>query len=431
MANSLAQRSPHPLALSFDTFDYRTEGLASGGFSSPFNTRSPSPSSVPFDFDSPWKLKQFTQVLLERLKTHRSTHSTLSQPTGSASNIPESASLRTVPLIDLVQAITTPPKNPVNIEKPYQTPLDLPSVATDLRPYTISPSTPCIVPAPLTNANTSVSDRIQAERKSPNHDLHEERLEQELRSQSPEPHYHDVNQGDELTVSDQDEFWMHKSESSIPDAANVPQSDFVEQALHLANETKGPKCTTEYEGSDHESVIGRSTFTEETSSTADATTLTLPSNVDHTAVFNYVFDVLDDAFSAFESNGKETSGSRPVDEMVLDLPEFDAPNLLFGLRPDRSSCWKGMLWLDGRYTALCKLRKRGFEGGFIYGAEIGEVEDVDGYGGVTLFMGQDRKIYYTSTSGWFEEDHDGIFEYKVHGGFELRDFNMGKVTPFI
>jgi len=61
--------------------------------------------------------------------------------------------------------------------------------------------------------------------------------------------------------------------------------------------------------------------------------------------------------------------------------------------------------------------------------EIGEVEDVDGYGGVTSFMGQGRKVYYTSTSGWSEEDDDGIFEYKVHGGFELRDFNVSKIIP--
>ena len=63
--------------------------------------------------------------------------------------------------------------------------------------------------------------------------------------------------------------------------------------------------------------------------------------------------------------------------------------------------------------------------------EIGEVEDVDGYGGVTLFMGQDRKVYYTSTSGWFEEDDDRIFDYKVHGGFELRDFNVSTIIPFV
>jgi len=67
---------------------------------------------------------------------------------------------------------------------------------------------------------------------------------------------------DEFTVSAQHEFWLRKSEASIPDSANIQPP--------VPHEAKGPEDATECEESDDESVISRSTFTEETSSTVDA-----------------------------------------------------------------------------------------------------------------------------------------------------------------
>jgi hypothetical protein len=63
-----------------------------------------------------------------------------------------------------------------------------------------------------------------------------------------------------------------------------------------------------------------------------------------------------------------------------------------------------------------------FENGFIYGVRIGGISDIDGYGDAMVFMGQDRKVYYTSEGGWFEEADEGFYEYLVHGGFDIQQF---------
>jgi len=65
-----------------------------------------------------------------------------------------------------------------------------------------------------------------------------------------------------------------------------------------------------------------------------------------------------------------------------------------------------------------------FENGFIYGVRIGGISDIDGYSDAIVFMGQDRKVYYTSAEGWFEEDDEGFSEYQVHGGFDIRQLSM-------
>ena len=63
----------------------------------------------------------------------------------------------------------------------------------------------------------------------------------------------------------------------------------------------------------------------------------------------------------------------------------------------------------------------------IYGVEICGVDDLDGYGGATFFMAQNRRVYYTSSAGWFEEDDEGYNQFQVHGGFEIQQFGMTKV----
>jgi hypothetical protein len=63
----------------------------------------------------------------------------------------------------------------------------------------------------------------------------------------------------------------------------------------------------------------------------------------------------------------------------------------------------------------------------MYGVKIGGVHDLDDYGGATLFMAQDRKVYYSSSEGWFEEDEEGYYQFQVHGGFDIEQVSRSKV----
>ena len=87
--------------------------------------------------------------------------------------------------------------------------------------------------------------------------------------------------------------------------------------------------------------------------------------------------------------------------------------------------------MNGRYTTLAKLRKKNFENGFIYGVEIGVIHAVDGYGHATVFMGQDRKVYYTSSAGWLRRTPKVVMSFRFNGGFDTRQFHMSAVLNII
>lgn len=57
-----------------------------------------------------------------------------------------------------------------------------------------------------------------------------------------------------------------------------------------------------------------------------------------------------------------------------------------------------------------------------YGVEIGGVDDLDGYGGATLFMA----ITLPLQDGSRKIGRD-IINFKVHGGFDLQHFSMTKM----
>jgi hypothetical protein len=173
-----------------------------------------------------------------------------------------------------------------------------------------------------------------------------------------------------------------------------------------------------------ESVTSRSTFSEESLPAIVAPPIVLPCNIDEAGFFDNLFHVLDDPFSDFEAKWHESFELLPSHEMVLRLPSFHAAQVLYGLRPDYSGCWTGFIHLHGRYSSLSKLLDNDSENGFIYGVRIGGISDIDGYGDAILFLGQDRKVYYTSEEGWFEDDDEEYYEYQVHGGVEMRQFGM-------
>jgi hypothetical protein len=295
----------------------------------------------------------------------------------------------------------------------------------------------------------TVSHRIQAEKKSPLHDFHEQRIERELQPPSPEPTSRSSEANDEVSTSDVRASAAHDElDTSFQDALCGGSSMKSEDSTELVNnnETALPASINSeirnwdsstpipysshylpgavYQDSDTESVTSRSTFSEESLPDIVAPPIVLPCNIDEAKFFDNVFHVLDDAWSDFEAKCNESFERLPSQEMVLRLPVFDAAQVLYGLRPDYSGCWKGFIYLNGRYSSLSKLLDNDFENGFIYGVEIGGIRDVDGYGGVIVFMGQDRKVYYASEEGWFEEDDEGFYEYLVHGGFDIRQFRM-------
>jgi hypothetical protein len=178
--------------------------------------------------------------------------------------------------------------------------------------------------------------------------------------------------------------------------------------------------------SDVESVVSRSTLSEETvDSIPETLPLILPSATEEAQIFHALFNILDDAFSELEVKMHENFEPVSAQDMFLRLPVFRASTMFFGLRPDHSGLWKGHIYLNGRYTQISKLLYD-FDGE-MYGVQIGEIDDLDGYGGATLFMAQDRQVYYTSSAGWFEEDNEGYYRFQVHGGFDLRQLSMTKV----
>lgn len=182
-----------------------------------------------------------------------------------------------------------------------------------------------------------------------------------------------------------------------------------------------------YAESDDGSVISRSTFSDETvDSTPETLPLLLPSAAEEAELFSALFHVLDDAFSEFEVRMYESFEPLGIRDMFLRLPVFRAQTMFFGLRPDHSSCWEGYIYLNGRHSQISRL-SYDFKGGVMYGVKIGGIDDFDGYGGATLFMAQDRRVYYTSNAGWFEEDNEGYYQFEVHGGFDLRQCSMTAV----
>jgi len=357
-------------------------------------------------------------------------------PPASRPLLVDRSSLNNLSLHDLVKAIdlSTPKKSSdsTNDSTQVQTPHPPVSATTETLIRKDSPKTPCTIPVYFPKANMTVSERIQFEKNSPQHQAHQQRIDEELRSPSPVPIIPEFRGHDAKLV--EDEFWGVTAKETRHDDAIYHSNDENSPSPSLSHqqETTHPIPTplswlpgAVYEDSDIESVVSRSTFSEEpVPDTADP--LVFPYTIE-AQLFRSLFNELDDAFQELERRSNESNGPLPIREMFLKLPVFHAPRVFFGLRPDHTSCWKGYIYLNGRYSVLSKLLKGNFSDGFIYGVEIGAIEDASGYGDATLFMGQDRRIYYTSSNGWSDEDDEGYDEYQVHGGFDVREFSTGRV----
>lgn len=283
----------------------------------------------------------------------------------------------------------------------------------------------------------TVSNRIQSQEKSPERGAHRKRLERES---SPEPIFDDSPTGKaERAVQAEEEFWMGSLvKSKEIDSIVKDLTSSARISIHREDEKSVNIRSTQfslkslpgaiYAESDDDSVISRSTFSEETvDSTLETLPLTLPTAAEEVELFSALFHILDDAFSELEVRMHESFEALSIRDMFLRLPVFHAPRVFFGVRSDHSGYWKGRIYLNGRYSQISKLLSEDFERGVMYGVRIGGIDDLDGYGDATLFMAQDRQVYYTSSAGWFEEDKEGYYQFQVHGGFDLRQFGMTKV----
>ena len=374
---------------------------------------------------------QFPELFNAVVGTRPSHNSTISHRQ-TMPNLVLPSSIENFTVRELVECLNiSPPEKSDPISN-----LSLPSVHVSATPIRMSPNSPtssCMVPIRSSRVNIIVSNRIQSQEKSPQWETHQKRLERELRSTPLEPILCDSPiEKVEHTAQTEEEFCMGSSDKSRENKPSLSiVKDLVSSAPATSHHEDGKVKSTQfslkslpgavYADSDVESVSTRSTFSEDSvDSIPKKLSLILPSAAEQTELFHSLFHILDDAFSELEIKMHESFESLSIQDMFLRLPVFHASTVFFGLRPDHLGFWKGYIYLNGRYSEICKLLSYDFEGGVMYGVEIGKVEDLDGYGGATLFMAQNRQVYYTSSAGWFEEDNEGYYQFQVHGGFDLQ-----------
>jgi len=262
--------------------------------------------------------------------------------------------LNNLSLHELVEAINLSNQmksSDLTNDSSLQTPLQPPSPTTTPPMHQVLLKTSCISPAHLQKANMTVSDRIQAEKKSPLHDFHEQRIEQELQPPSPEPTIRTSIANDELDTSSQGTFSLGSSMKE--DSTKLLNNNELDLPAWTNSETQKPDSSKPfpysshdlpgavYQDSDTESFTSRSTFSEESVPAIVAPPIVLPYNIDEACLFDNVFQALDDAWSDFEAKCNQSFEPLPSREMVLQLPSFHEPNVLYGLRPDHSGCWTG------------------------------------------------------------------------------------------
>jgi hypothetical protein len=241
-------------------------------------------------------------------------------PLPSASQpVTDGSFLSNLSLRELVEAINLSNQmksSDLTNDSSLQTPLQPPSPTTTPPMHQVLLKTSCISSAHLQKANMTVSHRIQAEKKSPLHDFHEQRIERKLQPPSPEPTIRTSIANDELDTSSQDTFSLGSSMKE--DSTKLLNNNELDLPASTNSETQKPDSSKPfpysshylpgavYQDSDTESFTSRSTFSEESvPATADSLSLVLPW-IDEVALFNNVFHVLDDAFSQLEAKCHES-----------------------------------------------------------------------------------------------------------------------------
>lgn len=102
-------------------------------------------------------------------------------------------------------------------------------------------------------------------------------------------------------------------------------------------------------------------------------------------------------------------------------------NVIFGKREDGQGYWHGSIGILAENQMVVKLSVCS-DDTIIFGTRMGRIEDFDGCD-ARLFMGIDRKIYYTSIGLSGEFDHGGWPMYYVSqlGSFDLREYRSDRI----
>ena len=285
------------------------------------------------------------------------------------------------------------------------------SVITRPSSTTQAPKSPAVsrtVPVQLSKVSMTMSDRVQALETSTHRISHQDKLDRELRSPSPQPIF------PQASMNTPDENTPHEdTESTQIPSDHRPFKSILPGAV--------------YTDCDVGSVSSRSTCSEDSVSEPRCQTrFTMPTDAEQKKIFEGVYEILDNAFSELERRMHESVDPLGIQDMFLKLPVYYSSPVLFGKKRD-GSYWDGFIHLTGRFSEIEKLFSPEFENGMTYGIEIGGLDNYDGYGDALLFMGQNRLIYCTSSASWYEADQDGFMQYRVHGGFDLREIYIEKV----
>jgi hypothetical protein len=142
-------------------------------------------------------------------------------------------------------------------------------------------------------------------------------------------------------------------------------------------------------------------------------------------MFNGVYGTLDEAFDGWNSRIINAPVLDDV-EPILDVPETQLDDVVFGVNLDSQTTLVGKLFLHHGHQHVEKVRT--VYDNVMYATEMGWVNDFDGTreSGAELWFADDRKVYYR----WYEGNDWGVHEdgwmvYEVYGGWDLRAMGQG------
>ena len=207
-------------------------------------------------------------------------------------------------------------------------------------------------------------------------------------------------------------------------------------SFHMKNygmEMKATTATTAANDNDADSAstCSYSVLSDDTVASPPQPRLTRFTKNEESDFFNHIYTILDASLSKWEERVNYRSGQplslEKIEDAIVDLPRIRESSVIFGRRPNRQGFWEGRLELTGKYTEIKKLCSPSFENSIGFGVEIGSIEDFKSMDGAILFMGIDRRMYYTDHEGWFDLDEFGRYCYEVIGPYDFRSLSKNKV----
>lgn len=303
------------------------------------------------------------------------------------------------------------------------------------------PSGSCKVLLSL-QSHVSVSDRLSSIKISPRSTQNDEDSGSESEYSIGDP----MDLDSSRASIEEDLFWLGPSVDQRQSGQLRPLDEttpHTKEAYHTKTHSESPNLTPSgaFDKGTQTTLIGELKFSRP-SPNAEQRLSTKPLlerlTPDGEADFFYQFyHALDHSFDLWQRNVGYVDGKtreldkRNPNDATLDLPLRIERHIIFGQRPDGKGFWRGYLRLGGKYTELVKLTSWIGDEEFMWGVEIGKIDDFECLDGAILFFGIDRKVYYTDGLGHFDQDDEGVLTFPVMGGYDLRQFRKANVLdPF-